>query len=230
MANYTTHQKRMRAGYTDEEARAYDETVRYTNHYYVGDQFFPNIEMLSAAYGIRYHTLWSRLNNNYTPEQAVAYPAHIQYKGFYHWDGTFYPNQHLLADAMGIDRYLLANRIGRGMSLTDIHNMPTVTKKRKPVTVAGIPYASTSAAARAHGVETSLFVQRLDKNWTPEQAAGIELSPREKRYSFGDYRFKTVAALARTFNQNTEVVRRRLNQGATPAEAVDVDVRPYHIK
>lgn len=58
-------------------------------------------------------------------------------------------------------------------------HMAMAKKDRRPrrVPVAGEEFESIRDAARAHGVNEVTFRGRIDRGWTPEQAAGVAPPP-----------------------------------------------------
>lgn len=211
------YQSRRNRGYTHDEAIAYPEDVAYKATYYVDGTFYPNVMLLANAFGLPYGTVGRRLRNDFTASEAVAYPGDIKYRGRYYYKNVFFPSLSLLEAYTGVKQELIRQRLNFGMSLAHAIQRPSTWHPPRAVTVNGVPYKSRYAAARAYGVPPTQFSSRLDKHWTPEQAAGLVPTPRQVKYFVHDRYFDSLEQLARHYGKSTTSIRNQL-QNNTPIE------------
>lgn len=135
-----------------------------------------------------------------------------------------------LAHAHGVPYTTVLHRLDAGRSLEEAVNGNFCNKKS--ITISGKTFESVAEAARWFGVSPELFLSRLQKGWTPEQAAGIE--KREKvnkprRTSpivIGGIEYPSVTDAAARFGFTYSRVSKRLAKGMTPDQAFELEPFP----
>lgn len=215
-----TIRRRIASGYTLSEAEQYGNEVVYSQRLYVDRTFYPNVQLLADDYELPYKTVWSRINKGFSAFEAIQYPSDVVYRKAYYYKTQFFPNLSLLARTVGVEPHLLKQRLKYDMTLEHAVLRPVTPRDAIPTTINGVPYASQSQAAKAHGISHRLFQSRIDRNWTPEQAAGVAPKPRDTRYKVGTEYFDSVQALADHFGKSVHSVRYQLGKGLSPEDAV----------
>lgn len=81
-------------------------------------------------------------------------------------------------------------------------------------------YPSISAAAKAHGLSSSVVVTRLKKGWSIEEAVGVKTAPERKPQSgrkiiCAGTEFISLTAFAKHYKLSREVVKNRDRSGWT---------------
>lgn len=120
---------------------------------------------LAAAYGISVKTCTKRLNEGIPLDQARH--RVIEY------DGVPYTSYKALAAAYDLSVSGVHQRLRDHIPL----DAPKVRSTPKALTFRGVPYRSKRALALAHKVNPSTFIERLNRDWTLEQALGLEPPP-----------------------------------------------------
>jgi len=145
-------------------------------------------------------------------------------------NGIAYSSIRELAQAHGVPYTTVLHRLDAGRSIEEAVNGNFGNKKT--ITISGRAFESIAEAARWFSLSPELFLSRLQKGWTPEQAAGIE--KREKvdkprRTSpivIGGIEHPSVTDAAARFGFTYSRVSKRLAKGMTPNQAFELDPFP----
>lgn len=126
---------------------------------------YPTKKALAAAYGISEKTCTKRLAEGVPLDQATSRVI------FY--DGTPYPSYKALAKAFDLSVSGVHQRLRDGIPL----DAPKHRARPERIVFRGTPYRSKRALAKAYDVNPSTFIERLNRDWTLEQALGVDPPP-----------------------------------------------------
>lgn len=121
-----TYAKRRAAGYSDTEARAYPERVRYYDRFYVDGIFYPNLRLLARGCDVSETSLRRLIREGQSPMTALA---RLRY--------TYPP-----PDA---DSPLVTRRIRAGFTRDEAMTFPLGIRCESPVRVYGVTFPSENA-------------------------------------------------------------------------------------
>lgn len=106
--------------------------------------------------------------------------------------------------------------------------------KHVSITVSGREFPTINSAAEFHGIGSTCFRGRLERGWTPEQAAGIDVPPEnyglQKTFvpiTIDGVDFRSKSDAARHFGVNMITLNQRLKKGWTPEQAAGLEPAPY---
>ena len=76
----------------------------------------------------------------------------------------------------------MRGKLKRGWSLEQAFKLEPPPKNFRPqnigpITLDGMEYPSSAAAAKAHNIKPGTFARRIKEGWSPEQAVEITQSP-----------------------------------------------------
>ena len=100
------------------------------------------------------------------------------------------------------------------------------------ITISNNHFDSLRKAAQHYGVAESAFKRRLELNWSPEQAAGLEPPPKKpsnyaKPVNFLGVEYPSATAMNAAFGLRKNVIERRISRGWTEREAAGLDPKPH---
>ena len=146
---------------------------------------YESIRSAADALSVNYGALFRRLNSGWTPEQAVGITPPPVRQGnaskSVTISGRTFSSLKAAAAHYGIEVGVFRMRLLRGDSPE--RAVGTTERARssgtvKPVVVAGKKYSSIKEASASYGVKPAVYSKRIDRGWTPEQAAGFEEPPK----------------------------------------------------
>lgn len=153
--------------------------------YIVDGQAFTSIRSVAEAYGLPYTTLLHRLDNNIPLELAVKtkYITHKQVTV----EGKTFTSFSAACKEYGVHMSTALNRHKKGWSIEQVFGLAPkpkqtrsaslIHKAHKKVVVRGESFPSYKRAAQAYDFSYQVFVNRLKKGLTPEQALELEPFP-----------------------------------------------------
>jgi hypothetical protein len=164
-------------------------------------------------------------------------------------DGKSYSNIDSLVKSTGVEKSeftkLLANSKTPQEAVDALRSSKPkskVSRKSKPITVAGVKYPSENAAAKAYGVSASAFYQRRKKGMSPEEALDLSnksdtkgqsqkkkgnsnpveaTAARSKPVTCHGKKYKSQRALCREFEISPHAFRHAISSGLSVNKAVD---------
>lgn len=144
----------------------------------------------------------------------------------YKIDGKEYASIDALADAFDVPVFLVERRLALGRTVEEAVGLIKRTKNvglAKPFVVDGVRFPSRRAAAIHFGINFDAFNSRIERNWTPEQAVGLEPPPDKQgtaiTITVDGIKFKSRADAAKHFGIRPDRFYSRLYAGWTPEEA-----------
>ncbi|EKF9273614.1 GIY-YIG nuclease family protein [Vibrio cholerae] len=233
-----TYRSRLNKGYSQREALGIDPIEdgrrnRWDKYEYQGKMM--TLSEISEVSGTSVSTIKDRLNRGATIEQAVSKEIQrslskqrksVKKRKAINIEvgGVVYRTYKELAEAYDMPYHVVHQRIKRitcrGLPPEDAVN-PDLGKG-KPIKVNGIVYKTIVEASEKFGISNEVFLARLANGWTPEQAAGLDLSPSEKNIEFEDNYYPSMKAIADKFGMGVSMLKSRVGQGMTIREAIDL--------
>lgn len=124
------YQKRRAAGYSDDEARRYPDTVHYHDTFYDNGTFYPNIRLLARGTGVSETSLRRYIHDGQSAATALA---RLRYR---------YP-------APDPGSPIIARRIAQGFTPQEAETFPLGIQCKHPVRVFGVTFPSDNAYEHA---------------------------------------------------------------------------------
>lgn len=155
---------------------------RYSNKVEYGDKKYASNRDLANGYGVNYSAFNLRIKHGQTVGQALGVDPIINKViniiRDIEYNGIRYKSVRKMAEALGIPRTTIAARLNRGMSIKDAVEFKFILPDKIPdpieIEIQGVVYKSKGEAARAHGINPSIFIKRLKEGWNLESAIGIK--------------------------------------------------------
>jgi len=205
----------------------------------VNGRIFNSLKQLANAYGVPHTTVYRRWQHGW-PDQDIAYGRSKnkkkERKRGSRWivifRGNAYKNQNQLCVAHGVKFSTFRKRRYSGWSLEQALGIDYRQDRRGgvssnsggvPVVVAGVPYSSRAACARAFGLKPHTVGNRLRQGWTPEQVVGIHPPPHGEKRSpvmIAGRQFRSQQAAAEHYGVPINTYRERRRTGWTVEQAV----------
>jgi hypothetical protein len=158
---------------------------------------FISLNAAARHYGVEEYSVHQRMNRyGFSLEEAIG----IEYKqkqprktNPYEVDGQTFPN---FADACrqyGLEDSAVRSRLKIGWTIRQAFGIDMPPQKGrnsygKSVTIKGAVFRTFADAAREYGLKACTLTSRFRKGWTPEQAVGLEPSPKPittRKWTFG---------------------------------------------
>lgn len=237
---YVTYRKNLQKGFSVEQALGIEpvtdgRTARSKKLVVDGKKY--TIKELSISHDIPEKTIRDRLNRGATIRQALGLdelPIGTLKKQrelikkkrkpiFLNVEGKLYTSYKALANDYGLPQYTVRQRIvDYGYSPEDAVKQDG---KNKPLTVEGVFYPSKAAVAEAYGITPAVFLARLAKDFTIEQALGIEIKENTRTINYDGYVFNSLNDLAEKKGISASALRSRVNSGLSLEEAINAGAR-----
>jgi hypothetical protein len=152
------------------------------------------------------------------------------------FEGTIYPSLKALAKKFKKPYSQIVRRLAAGYSVEQAIDREPLDKRVAPnaipIWILEERFGSVRQAAKHFGIDEGAFKRRLELNWTPEQAAGVEPPPKRmannsKAVDFLGTKYPSAAAMNAAFGLPRNVIERRIARGWTEREAAGLDPKPH---
>jgi hypothetical protein len=145
----------------------------------------------------------------------------------FNFEGQVYWGLADLADDYGIQEETLRHRVKAGWTIrqsVELDPRPIVTLAGDEWIVGGKVFISAQALCDYFGVINATFKARLKRNWTLEEAIGLDEPPNQIEYKGKTY--KSIPEICDAYSQNYGRVTSRIAQGQTLEQALNPKENP----
>ena len=144
-------------------------------------------------------------------------------------DGEKFKSQSAAARHFGIDIAIFTVRLHRGWSPEQAAGLEAYVPGERSgdwIMVEGKSFQSHIQAAKFYAISYRTFKSRLDRGWTPEQAAGIERHVTSKVIKepiiIENVEYKSISAAARRYGISRQTFHLRMKNGKSAEEAAGI--------
>jgi len=187
---------------------------------------YKDVDELCEAYNVDRTLFLQRLRRGKTPEEALDQPR--QMKTPITVRGITYPSNSEAAKAHGISVNVFVSRLHHGWTAEEALELVPREKQRSgnDITIDGKTFASHKTAADYYNLEYRTFTGRLNRGWTPEEAAGLKPHNTSK-IAEGDLIvegkiFDSIAHMAKHYGILKQTLHLRIKNGWSLEEACGV--------
>lgn len=174
---HMTYRNRRYAGYTHDEALAYDGNIYYRTKIVLDNgEWYPNIEELAKAKGVAVKAVRYRLDMGDSYDDAIRHAGRTPVVGDLVIDGVPYPSLLEVARVFSVNPSTLRSRVLNGWTPEQAVGRTPPPNVRQYV-VDGVPWTSIKTLAGAYDMKPERVRRRIAKHWTPTEAVGVDPEP-----------------------------------------------------
>jgi hypothetical protein len=204
----------------------------------VGNTQYPTKQAAAKAHGVSSATMSARLSRGWTLEESLGIEKNTSKRVSGNVapiivDGQAFQSQSAAARHFGIDVAIFTIRLHRGWSPEEAAGLEEYVPGERSgdsIMIEGQHFQSHIQAAKHYNISYRTFKSRLDRGWTPEQAADLDRHVTSKVIKepliIEGVEYKSISAAAKFYKISRQTFHLRMKNGQSGEEAARVVEKP----
>jgi len=200
----------------------------------VGNTQYPTKQAAAKAHGVSSATMSARLTRGWSLEESLGIKEHTRKRASGNVapitiSGQSFESQSAAARHFGIDVAIFTIRLHRGWSPEQAAGLEEYVPGERSgdsIFIKGQHFQSHIQAAKHYDISYRTFKSRLDRHWTPEQAAGIDRHVTSKVVKepivIEGVEYNSISAAAKQYGISRQTFHLRMKNGQSAEEAAEV--------